>query len=84
MKYKGNKLIIGNVVTLSGKSDFGKSFVKENGIEYEIVATERWGEYRLLLSTLKKDCETGLVWIGLLPESTNLKIENIRNKDVRK
>ena len=84
MKFNGKSLDAGNLVTLSGKSEFGKSFIKENGTEYEIVKTEKWGEYRLLLRSLKEDCETGLVWIGLLPESRNLKIEKIRSKNVRK
>ena len=82
MKWNGKKLIIGDLVTLSGKSDFGKSFIKENGSKYEIVKTEKWGEYRMLLRTVKEDCETGLVWIGLMPESRNLKIEKIRSKNV--
>ena len=81
MKWNDKELILGDIVTLSGKSDFGKSFLKENGTEYEIVTTEKWGEYRLLLRALKKDCETGLVWIGLLPESRNFKIKNIRSKN---
>ena len=81
MKWNGKDLKSGDFVTLSGKSDFGKSFIKENGIEYQIVTTEQWGEYRLLLKAVKKDCETGLVWIGLIPESRNLKIENVRSKD---
>ena len=81
MKWNGKNLELGDLVTLSGKSDFGKSFVNENGFDYEIVKTEKWGEYRLLLRSLKKDCETGLVWIGLLPESRNLKIEKIRSKN---
>ena len=81
MKWNGKELVIGDLVTLSGKSDFGKSFIKENGSEYEIVTTEQWGEYRMLLRTVKEDCETGLVWIGLIPESTNLKIEKIRSKN---
>jgi len=82
MKWNGKNLELGDLVTLSGKSDFGKSFVEENGSEYEIVTTEQWGEYRMLLRTVKEDCETGLVWIGLIPESRNLKIEKIRSKNV--
>ena len=81
MKWNGKDLKLGDLVTLSGKSDFGKSFIKENGIEYEIVTTEQWGEYRMLLRAVKEDCETGLVWIGLIPESRNLKIEKIRSND---
>ena len=61
-------------VVLEAKSDFGKSFLEENGTEYIVVTTERWGDYRLLLKSLKKDAETGLVWIGVLPESRNFKI----------
>tara|TARA_Y100000741_G_scaffold302332_1_gene243984 strand:- start:454 stop:702 length:249 start_codon:yes stop_codon:yes gene_type:complete len=82
MKWNGKNLELGDLVTLSGKSDFGKSFVEENGSEYEIVTTEKWGEYRMLLRAVKEDCETGLVWIGLMPESRNLKIEKIRSKNV--
>tara|TARA_Y100001937_G_scaffold42057_1_gene59628 strand:- start:508 stop:771 length:264 start_codon:yes stop_codon:yes gene_type:complete len=84
MKWNGKSLNTGNLVTLSGKSEFGKTFIEQNGTEYEIVKTEKWGEYRLLLKSLKENCETGLVWIGLLPESRNLKIEKIRRKNVRK
>ena len=81
MKWKNRELVRDDIVTLSGISDFGKSFIKENGTEYQIVTTEQWGEYRLLLRTMKKNCETGLVWIGLVPKSRNLKIEKIRSKD---
>ena len=80
MKYNGKELILGDKVTLSGISDFGKLFIKENGTEYEIVTTERWGEYRLLLRTKKENCETGLVWIGLKPASRNFEIKKIINK----
>jgi hypothetical protein len=84
MKYNGKDLKSGDKVTLTSKSDFGKSFLNENGIEYEIVTTEQWGEFRLLLKSEKEECETGLVWMGLVPESRNLEIKNIRSKDVKK
>ena len=63
-------------ITLSGKTDFGKSFIKENGSEFEVVKVQTWGEHQLLLRTVKENCEIGLIWIKLLPESINYKINN--------
>ena len=63
-------------ITLSGKTDFGKSFIKENGSEFEVVKVQTWGEHQLLLRTVKENCEIGLIWINLLPESRNFKINN--------
>tara|TARA_Y100000593_G_C4305618_1_gene335581 strand:- start:1666 stop:1902 length:237 start_codon:yes stop_codon:yes gene_type:complete len=61
-------------ITLDGKTDFGKSFVKENGDEFEVVKIQTWGEHQLLLRALKEDCEIGLIWINLFPTSTNFQI----------
>ena len=69
-----------DIITLSGKTDFGKSFVKENGSEYEIVKVQTWGEHQLLLRTVKQDCDIGLIWINLLPESKNFNIEKVRKQ----
>ena len=63
-------------ITLSGKTDFGKSFIKENGSEFQVVKVQTWGEHQLLLRTVKENCEIGLIWINLLPESRNFKINN--------
>jgi hypothetical protein len=67
---------INDKISLSGKTDFGKSFIKENGSEFEVVKVQTWGEHQLLLRTVKADCEIGLIWINLLPESRNFKINN--------
>ena len=67
-----------DIIVLSGKTDFGKSFVKENGSEFEIVKVQTWGEHQLLLRTVKEECDIGLIWINLLPESKNFNIEKIR------
>tara|TARA_Y100000593_G_C4296810_1_gene331103 strand:- start:1391 stop:1627 length:237 start_codon:yes stop_codon:yes gene_type:complete len=64
----------GDRITLSGKTDFGKSFVKENGSEFEVVKVQTWGEHQLLLRALKEDCEIGLIWINLFPTSRNFQI----------
>ena len=66
---------INDKIHLSGKTDFGKSFVNENGNEFEVVKVQTWGEHQLLLRTVKKNCEIGLIWINLLPESRNFKIK---------
>ena len=67
-------------ITLSGKTKFGKSFINENGTEFQVVKVQTWGEHQLLLRTLKEDCEIGLIWINLLPESTNFKILSLNDK----
>ena len=64
-----------DVIILSGKTDFGKSFVKENGSNFEIVKVMTWGEHQLLIRALKENCEIGLIWINLLPESKNFNIK---------
>ena len=69
---------INDVIVLSGKTEFGKSFVKENGTEFKVVKFQRWHEHQLLIKSLKEDCEIGLIWINLLPESTNFNIDNVK------
>ena len=64
-----------DVIILSGKTDFGKSFVEENGSNFEIVKVMTWGEHQLLIRALKENCEIGLIWINLLPESKNFNIK---------
>ena len=64
-----------DVITLSGKTKFGKSFVKENGSKFEVVKFETWAEHQLLIRALKEDCEIGLIWINFLPESKNFNIK---------
>ena len=61
-------------INLSGKTDFGKSFVEENGSEFEVVKVQTWSEHQVLLRTIKENCEIGLIWINLYPESQNFKI----------
>ena len=74
MKVKQNDKIM-----LSGKTEFGKSFIKENGNEFKVVKVQTWGEHQLLLKAIKEKCEIGLIWINLLPESRNFKIMEINN-----
>ena len=69
------KLKKDDVIILSGKTDFGKSFVEENGSNFEIVKVMTWGEHQLLIRALKENCEIGLIWINLLPESKNFNIK---------
>ena len=68
----------GDNITLGGKTDFGKSFVKENGSKFEVVKVQTWGEHQLLLKNLNENSEIPLLWINLLPESTNFKIKKIK------
>ena len=70
MKLKKN-----DIIKLSGKTEFGKSFIKENGSEFEVVKVMTWGEHQILLRILKENSDVGLIWINLLPESRNFKIE---------
>jgi hypothetical protein len=63
-----------DIIELSGKTDFGKLFIKENGNKFEVVKIQTWGEHQLLLRILKKENEIGLIWINLLPTSRNFKI----------
>ncbi len=55
---------IGDKIILSGKTGFGKSFIEENGSEFEVVKVMTWAEHQLLLRCLKEDCEIGLIWIN--------------------
>ena len=61
-------------ITLRGKTDFGKSFIKENGNKFKVSKVQTWGQHQLLLTALKEDCEIGLIWINLFPESRNFQI----------
>ena len=61
-------------IILSGKTDFGKSFVEENGIEFQVVKVQTWGEHQLLIRALKQNVEIGLIWINLFPTSRNFEI----------
>ena len=65
----------GDIIYLSGKTDFGKSFVKENGDKFEVVKFQTWAEHQILIRATKKDCEIGLIWINFLPESKNFNIK---------
>ena len=66
------KIKRGYKILLSGKTEFGKAFVKENGTEFEVVKVMTWAEHHLLLKAIKKNCEIGLIWINFgLTESTN-------------
>ena len=69
------KLQTGDIIYLSGKTDFGKSFVKENGDKFEVVKFQTWAEHQILIRALKEDCEIGLIWINFLPESKNFNIK---------
>ena len=68
------KIKEGDIVILSGKTEFGNSFVKENGNEFKIVKFQTWHEHQLLIKPIKENCEIGLIWINVLPESTNFNV----------
>jgi len=70
-----NDLYKDDIIKLSGKTEFGELFIKENGSKFEVVKVMTWGEHQLLIRCLKEGCEIGLIWINLLPESRNFKIE---------
>ena len=73
MKFKF-PLDYGDKIVLDGKTKFGKSFIEENGSEFEIVKVQTWYEHQLLIRAIKKDCEIGLIWINFFPTSKNFKI----------
>ena len=50
------KIKEGDIVILSGKTEFGKSFVKENGTKFEVVKVQRWHEHQLLIKPIKENC----------------------------
>ena len=64
-----------DIIFLSGKTEFGKSFIEENGNEFQILKIQTWGEYQLLLRTQKENAEISMIWINLLPESKNFNIK---------
>ena len=70
-----------DIIILSGKTKFGRTFIEENGSEFEVAKVQTWGEHQLLLKTIKEKCEIGLIWINLMPESTNFKIKKVRSKN---
>tara|TARA_R110002072_G_scaffold267264_1_gene426283 strand:- start:2 stop:241 length:240 start_codon:yes stop_codon:yes gene_type:complete len=68
------KIKTGDIIILSGKTEFGKSFVKENGTEFEVIKFQTWHEHQLLIKPIKENREIGLMWINVLPESTNFNV----------
>ena len=46
------KLKKDDVIILSGKTEFGKSFIKENGTKFEVVKFQRWHEHQLLIKPI--------------------------------
>ena len=47
------KIKTGDIIILSGKTEFGKSFVKENGTEFEVIKFQTWHEHQLLIKPIK-------------------------------
>ena len=79
MSYNNKIVKTGDILTLSGISDIGNKWIKDNGVEYEVVKFETWDKNRALLRSLKEDCKKKLIWIGMYPHSSrNLKIEKIK------
>ena len=69
-------------IKLDGKTEFGKSFIKENGSEFEVVKVQTWGEHQLLIRALKENVEIGLIWINLFPTSKNFELYKDNKKIV--
>lgn len=69
-------------ITLKGKTEFGESFVSENGSEFIVVKVQTWGEHQLLIKALKENVEIGLIWINLFPISKNFEIYKDNKKIV--
>tara|TARA_Y100001963_G_C6757852_1_gene437881 strand:- start:292 stop:522 length:231 start_codon:yes stop_codon:yes gene_type:complete len=70
-----------DIVTLSGRTDFGKSFIEENGSDFKVIKLQTWAEHQLLLTPMDGDSEIKYIWINLLPKSRNFKIENVKGKE---
>ena len=68
----------GSKIVLSGKITFGKSFIKENGNEFEVIKVNTWNEHQLLIKPIKENCEIGFIWINLIPKSTNFNIDEVK------
>ena len=41
------KISAKDIVTLSGRTDFGKSFIKENGSDFKVIKLQTWAEPQL-------------------------------------
>lgn len=63
-----------DVVSLEGKTEFGKTFVKENGTDFIISKINTWDQYQLVLVSLKENVKRPVIRINLYPESKNFKI----------
>ena len=63
-----------DVISLEGKTEFGKNFVKENGSEFKISKVNTWDQYQLVLVSLTEKVKRPIIRINLYPESKNFKI----------
>jgi len=75
------KLKAGNTIYLSGKTDFGRQFVKENGSRFRVVKVQTWAEDQLLLKNRTRGCEVELIWINLFPTSKNFTIDKVEEDE---
>ena len=76
-----SKLKALDTIVLSGKTEFGKSFIEENGTHYKVIKLQTWDEHQLLLSPLMDNTEIQTIWINLLPQSRNFCIDDIIHSD---
>ena len=67
-----------DIITISGRTDFGKSFIKENGSDFKIIKVMTWDEYQLLIQPINENSEIRSIWINLLPKSKNFKIDKVK------
>ena len=70
-----------DTIVLSGRTEFGKSFIEENGNRYKVIKLQTWDEHQLLIAPLKENTEIQTIWINLLPKSTNFSIDEIIHSD---
>tara|TARA_R100001198_G_C5117645_1_gene141978 strand:+ start:139 stop:360 length:222 start_codon:yes stop_codon:yes gene_type:complete len=63
-----------DVISLEGKTEFGKTFVKENGTDFKISKVNTWDQYQLVLVSLTEKVKRPIIRINLYPESKNFKI----------
>ena len=63
-----------DVISLEGKTEFGKAFVKENGSDFKISKVNTWDQYQLVLISLTEKVKRPIIRINLYPESKNFKI----------